>query len=41
MDKSDKRAVKLFEPREDAAKALEPAKQPFDLVAPLVQSAVV
>lgn len=41
VDKSDKHDVELFEPREDAAKALEPAKQPFDLVAPLVHGAVV
>ena len=41
VDKSDKHDVELFKSREDAPKALEPAEQPFDLVAPLVHGAVV
>ena len=41
VDKSDEHDVKLFESREDAPKALEPAEQPFDLVAPFVQGTVV
>ena len=41
VDQSDKHDVELFESREDASKALEPAEQPFDFVAPLVQGGVV
>ena len=39
VDTSDKHDVELCESREDAPKALEPAEQPFDLVAPLIRRA--
>lgn len=41
VDEDDEHEIKFLEPREDAAKALESAKQPFDLIAPLVHGAVV
>src|SRR6266851_2952461 len=39
--KADEHDIELFEPREDAPKALESAEQPFDLVASFVHGAVV
>ena len=41
MDEGGEHGVELFEAREDAAKALEPAEQALDLVAPAIEAAVV
>ena len=41
MDEGGEHEVELFEAREDAAKALEPAEQALDLVAPAIEAAVV
>jgi hypothetical protein len=41
MDERDEHALELFKPRENAPKSLEPTEQPFDLVASLLQGAIV
>ena len=41
VDEGGEHEIELFEAREDAAKAFEPAEQAFDLVAPAVETAVV
>lgn len=41
VEEADEEYVELLEPGEDPAEALEPSEQSFDLVALLVESAVV
>ena len=41
IDERDEHDIECFKPREDAPKSLEPAEQPFDLIAALIQGSIV
>jgi hypothetical protein len=40
-DERDEHAIERFTPREDAPQSLEPAEQPFDLIAARIQGSIV
>ena len=41
IDERDEHDIEFFKPREEAPESLEPAEQPFDLIATLIQGAII